>query len=290
MSEVLRFNNNQFNPQEEEELVRDQYNDVGLNVNLRWEIYEFGRKPFDFVNDVYKKAGIPSDASLLDVGCNDGLVLAGIRETGHKGSLVGLDVNETPLISGNFRENKDVSTIQFICGSAEEMPFDDNSFDSATALFMLYHVDRDVALAELQRVVKPGGKIIISTSGENNKMVHRKFEECIANELNVCPPKKFNSKFSTNNAPLIISKYFSMVDIVNYQTDMVIDNKDKAIAYQLSMYSMRTAFKPEPDISLYSKAISKLGAGITNHIQNSPSHEFIDCIDRTYYIVSNTKK
>ena len=53
-------------------------------------------------------------------------------------------------------------------------PYDDASFDAVIANHMLFHVpDRAKALAEMRRVLRPGGKLYTSTMGETHKKTLR---------------------------------------------------------------------------------------------------------------------
>jgi SAM-dependent methyltransferase len=55
--------------------------------------------------------------------------------------------------------------VEFIVADAQALPFADETFDVATARHMLYHVpDVRVALAEMRRVVKPGGRFLAVTN------------------------------------------------------------------------------------------------------------------------------
>jgi demethylmenaquinone methyltransferase/2-methoxy-6-polyprenyl-1,4-benzoquinol methylase len=52
--------------------------------------------------------------------------------------------------------------LEIIQAEAEQLPFEDESFDALTMISMLHHVDdRDAALAEARRVLRPGGKLVL---------------------------------------------------------------------------------------------------------------------------------
>lgn len=59
--------------------------------------------------------------------------------------------------------------IEVIVGDVQELPFADASFDAAVAAWMLYHVpDVDRAIAELHRVLRPGGRLVAVTNSVEN--------------------------------------------------------------------------------------------------------------------------
>ncbi len=57
--------------------------------------------------------------------------------------------------------------VQFKEIDAQSIPFEDETFDAVIANHMLYHVpDRPKAIAEIKRVLKPGGRLIATTIGK----------------------------------------------------------------------------------------------------------------------------
>ena len=54
-------------------------------------------------------------------------------------------------------------------GDVQKLPFEDGEFDAAVAAWMLYHVpDVDPAIAELYRVLRPGGRLVAVTNSVEN--------------------------------------------------------------------------------------------------------------------------
>lgn len=85
---------------------------------------------------------------LLDVGSADGPSVSWLR--GH-GKQVALDVDPRGLGPGG------------VCGSALELPFDDEVFDVVAAFDVIEHCDPEAqALAEIHRVLTPGGRFLMS--------------------------------------------------------------------------------------------------------------------------------
>jgi demethylmenaquinone methyltransferase / 2-methoxy-6-polyprenyl-1,4-benzoquinol methylase len=80
------------------------------------------------------------------------------RRVGAQGQVVGLDLTEAMLA----RARRRYAGVEFVMGDACHLPFDDDSFEAATMGFGLRNIDHhELALAELRRVLKPGGRAVI---------------------------------------------------------------------------------------------------------------------------------
>ena len=97
----------------------------------------------------------PGD-NVLDAACGTGdLAIAALRAGG---KVTGLDVSE-PMLERARRKN---GAIEWVRGDLLELPFPDASFDAATIGFGIRNVeDHERGLAELARVVRPGGRLAV---------------------------------------------------------------------------------------------------------------------------------
>ncbi len=96
----------------------------------------------------------------LDFGSYDGDTLKKLATTGVISKGVGVDVNRTVLDQvADLPDN--VTLVPIDKGS--ELPFEDDSFDSASILDVIEHIhDQESVLNELNRVLKPDGRMIIT--------------------------------------------------------------------------------------------------------------------------------
>jgi ubiquinone/menaquinone biosynthesis methyltransferase len=105
---------------------------------------------------------VPGDRA-LDVCCGTGdLALELKRRIGGQGSVVGLDFSDPMLELARQKAAETDLPVDYVRGNALELPFEDASFDAATVGFGIRNVvDLEAALAEMGRVVRPGGRVVI---------------------------------------------------------------------------------------------------------------------------------
>ncbi|MBY8998221.1 MAG: class I SAM-dependent methyltransferase [Candidatus Thorarchaeota archaeon] len=125
--------------------------------------------------DVRKKLGTISGGDVLDVGTEDGGFITVLMKTLKKyNSFTGIDISEDELEKG--REQFKDDPVNFIAMNAETMTFQDNQFDTVCASYSIHHLENiDIVLAEVYRVLKPGGNFILQemySDGEQTAAQH----------------------------------------------------------------------------------------------------------------------
>jgi demethylmenaquinone methyltransferase / 2-methoxy-6-polyprenyl-1,4-benzoquinol methylase len=108
-------------------------------------------------------SGVREGHRVLDIAGGTGdLALAFAKRVGPRGVVVHTDINEAMLSTGRDRLiNEGVVLPTTIC-DAEHLPFPDNSFDIVTVAFGLRNMThKDMALQEMCRVLKPGGRLLV---------------------------------------------------------------------------------------------------------------------------------
>jgi SAM-dependent methyltransferase len=114
----------------------------------------------EWAGRVAKAAFLAPGQKVLDVACGTGVLSREARKkTRPKGSVVGLDCNDGMLAVA--RHNS--SDIEWRKGRAEGIPFPDRSFDAVISQFgLMFFEDRGAALAEMWRVLRPGGRLAVA--------------------------------------------------------------------------------------------------------------------------------
>lgn len=102
----------------------------------------------------------PGDA-VVDVFAGTGRMAASLADrVGPFGRVVAVDLSPRMVERGTVR-NRDIVQLEFILADARSLPFEDGRFDAATVSFGLRTLpDFVVGLAEMRRVVRPGGRVI----------------------------------------------------------------------------------------------------------------------------------
>ena len=105
-------------------------------------------------------ASVSGDDTVLDVACGAGNATIPAAKTGAK--TTGLDITPELLAAARRIAAEEGVEIEWIEGDAEQLPFDEGSFDAVTSVFgCMFAPDHKQAAAELARVLKPGGRMAV---------------------------------------------------------------------------------------------------------------------------------
>ena len=126
--------------------------------------YFFNRR-LEIVLDSLKNC---ENAKVLDLGCGPGMMAVHSIEKGFE--FYGIDISEK-MIDECINRFGHINSIHFSVGRLQNLDFPDNFFDVVLCMGVLEDVDRDEienSISEIARVLKPGGRIIISLMNQNS--------------------------------------------------------------------------------------------------------------------------
>lgn len=104
-------------------------------------------------------------ARVLDLGCGTGYCIPELMSRYKRADIVALDIAR-PMLEQARRRGRWLHRPRCVCGDAERLPFEEESFDLVFSNLMLqWCVDLDAAFAELQRVLRPGGLLLFTSFG-----------------------------------------------------------------------------------------------------------------------------
>ncbi|GHO98052.1 hypothetical protein KSF_081000 [Reticulibacter mediterranei] len=111
-------------------------------------------------------AQLHSGDAVLDVGCGTGtLAIMAKERVGATGRVCGIDPGPQQIARARSKVTGPNRAIDFQIGVIEQLAFADASFDAVTSTMMMHHLPDDLkrqGLAEILRVLKPGGRLVIA--------------------------------------------------------------------------------------------------------------------------------
>ncbi len=144
--------------------VRQVFDSVASRYDLMNDLMSFG------IHRLWKRmaielTGVRRGSKVLDLASGTGDLAARLADlVGPDGLVVMTDINNAMLEQGRNRMVDEglVGNIEYAQVNAEQIPFPDNSFDCVTIAFGLRNVtDKQHALEEMRRVLKPGGRVLV---------------------------------------------------------------------------------------------------------------------------------
>jgi ubiquinone/menaquinone biosynthesis C-methylase UbiE len=130
-----------------------------------------------FRRRIIEAAGLSAGQRVLDVGCGTGtLAIEAARTVGSSGRVEGIDPSSEMIARAKSKAPTNLSNPRFQEAGIESLPFPDNSFDSVLSSLMFHHLDSELqktGLAEILRVLVPGGRLTIIDFAGGGPILHR---------------------------------------------------------------------------------------------------------------------
>ena len=236
-------------------LTTDQYRDAS-NLEARVVIHKrFSTNPYGWMTWVFDRLlKLPEDANILELGCGPGYLWKENIERIPTGWNITLSDLSSGMLDAAWR-NLVVTgrAFQFKEIDAQSIPFADDTFDTVIANHMLYHVpDRPKAIAEIKRVLKPGGKLIATTVGEKH------LKEMIAWYSQVHVSKiweSFTNPFTLENGLQQLKSYFPNAALSRYEDNLEVTEVEPIMAYIRS--GMRVSELSEDELAKLQQDLEK---------------------------------
>ncbi|OXY80901.1 bifunctional demethylmenaquinone methyltransferase/2-methoxy-6-polyprenyl-1,4-benzoquinol methylase UbiE [Oceanimonas doudoroffii] len=161
---TTHFGYQTINADEKEHMVASVFHSVAAKYDVMNDLMSFG------IHRLWKRftidcSGVRPGHKVLDLAGGTGDLTAKFsRMVGEQGQVVLADINDSMLKVGRdkLRNMGLGNNISYVQANAEALPFPDNHFDLITIAFGLRNVtNKDKALASMQRVLKPGGRLLV---------------------------------------------------------------------------------------------------------------------------------
>jgi len=212
-------------------LKGEQYKDSS-NLDARVAIHQrFSTNPYGWHSWVFDNLLIlPENAKILELGCGPGYLWKENMSRIPAGWSITLSDLSPGMLDAAWR-NLVVTgrAFQFKEIDAQSIPFEDETFDAVIANHMLYHVpDRPKAIAEIKRVLKPGGRLFAATVGETHmKEMMEWYARVHVNKV----WESFANPFTLENGLEQLKPYFPNVTLSRYEDGLEITEPEPIMAY-----------------------------------------------------------
>jgi len=177
MNNTTHFGFKDVATEDKQSLVRGVFDSVASKYDLMNDVLSFGAHRL-WKRYTIASSNVKTGDKVLDIAGGTGdLAIEFRKKVGESGQVILSDINAAMLGEGrNNLVNKGVFGVDYVQLNAQYLPFEDNSFDCISIAFGLRNVtDKDQALSEMQRVLKPGGCLLILEFSTTDSEFLKKF-------------------------------------------------------------------------------------------------------------------
>jgi len=150
--------------QDKDQLIKGQMEKMVDTYDSYMKKATFGREQL-LRRMTVELAGVKIGDTVLEVGCATGtLTLAAKQAAGSSGQVFGIDIIPGMIEVSQRKAAQANAEVTFKVGSIDSIPFPDSHFDEVLCSFMIFHMSdktRRKGIAEIQRVLKPGGRLLL---------------------------------------------------------------------------------------------------------------------------------
>ena len=226
----------------------EQYENAS-NLRARINIHErFSVNKYGWMRWYFDELNLPKQCTILELGCGDASLWKKNKERISKGLDITLsDFSKGMLNDAKLTLGKKAENFKFQIIDAEDIPYEDCSFDVVIANHMLYHVENiQRALSEIHRVLKPGGYLYCSTVGQNHMIEIRDIMLKFKSETMDIKSSDITSRFKLENGMEKLEKWFDSIEMKRYEDNLIVTEATSIIDYMFSMPgNVRESFNKE---------------------------------------------
>jgi SAM-dependent methyltransferase len=183
-----------------------QYGDAE-RLRVRIETHErYSERASDWYDWVVAQLGPQPGLTVLDVGCGPGTLHSVLAR--HDVRILGLDASAGMLREARAHAVEARLPVALMRGDAEALPLRDATCDRVLASHMLYHIpDLPRALGEMRRVLKPGGRVVLTTNASDHSSRLHDVHARVARRLGYTPTARSMARFTLDDLPLVRSAF-----------------------------------------------------------------------------------
>ncbi|WP_252237217.1 methyltransferase domain-containing protein [Clostridium sp. ZBS17] len=214
--------------------IKEQYNS-DENLNLRTNLHSYNINNIDWDKWCFQKMNLLKCSKILELGCGVGKLWIKNQDFIDENSEIILSDFSPNMLkcAKNNLENLDCK-FKYKKINAEDIPYDDESFDVVIAEHMLYFVtDIEKALSEIKRVLKPNGIFYVTTNSCNSMIELNKLAEKFDPNLDI-NNNGLSSRFDLENGEKMLKKYFNNIESEILEGKIILDKAEPVVSYKAS--------------------------------------------------------
>jgi SAM-dependent methyltransferase len=216
--------------------IRSQYRETS-NLDARLALHErYSTNRYGWHRWVFDQLSLPPGCTILELGCGPAYLWQENADRTPAGWTVTLSDASIGMVAAALQAlDPRPGCFRYAVVDAQAIPFPGARFDAVIANHMLYHVpDRERALSEIRRVLRPGGRLYASTVGQGHM---RELDEMLnAAQPGLRPPATgVAASFLLENGGAQLAPWFASAHLVRYEDGLLVDDPEPLVAYARSM-------------------------------------------------------
>ena len=221
----------------QEHSLVDQYKNAS-NLDVRIRLHkEYSMNPVRWFPWIFQEMDIKPGQKVLEIGCGTGqLWLENSGKIPKETEIVLSDISAGMIEDAKKRFEKEEHPFQFQVFDCNRIPYQEKNFDLVVANHLLFYIsDREKALNEVKRVLKPGGMFLCSTYGKDHMKEITKLVQDFDSEI-VLSEKNLYEEFGLENGKEELLPFFARVEEKRYEDYLLVDQAEPIVDYILSCH------------------------------------------------------
>ncbi len=226
-----------------EKSLKNQYRNAS-NISSRINLHRlYSTNAQGWFPWILEQCNLVSGMRILEIGCGDGTFwLENLSRLPNHLHITLSDVSEGMLRDARRSIGSNDQHFSFEVFDCHSLPKEADSYDLVLANHVLFYCeDISMVCSEIQRVLKPGGKLICSTYGSNHmkeisQLVHD-FDARI-----VLAAENLYERFGRENGKEYLTAAFAKVEWISYEDSLVVPDPEPLISYILSCHGNQNQY------------------------------------------------
>jgi len=208
--------------------LREQYSDTS-RLRTRIETHRrFSERSESFLGWVVDGLDVGSGNLVLDAGCGYGACFDELRRRGAR--MIGID-RSAAMVRKAPRPGGTGSPLGIGVGDLQELPIADGAMDRVLANYVLFHLpDLSRALREIRRVLKPGGRAVLTTNASDSQAALIALHDLAARAAGYTPRPRRTRRFTELDEPHVAAE-FAQCRLDTWDDALLFPTADDALRY-----------------------------------------------------------